>query len=73
VATSKVTIVGDTATAVTICHNPMVLPVGDEGQHVFTCGLWYHDRYVRTPEGWRIAERVEQKSYVDNMPGGLAG
>jgi len=71
VATSKVTIDGDTATGVTICHNPMVLPLPDGAEHVFICGLWYHDRYVRTPDGWRIAERVEQKTYVENMPEGL--
>jgi 3-phenylpropionate/cinnamic acid dioxygenase small subunit len=23
-------------------------------------GLWYHDLLVRTPEGWRIAERVQK-------------
>lgn len=71
VATSKVTIDGDTATGVTVCHNPMVLPLPDGGEHVFVCGLWYRDRFVRTPAGWRIAERVEQKTYVQNMPEGL--
>ncbi|MCU1380295.1 MAG: hypothetical protein JWN29_3278 [Acidimicrobiales bacterium] len=71
IATSKITIDGDTATGVTICHNPMVFPLPDDGEHVFVCGLWYHDKYVRTPAGWRIAERVEEKSYVENMPPGL--
>jgi hypothetical protein len=71
IATSKVTIDGDTATGVTICHNPMVFPLPDGGEHVFVCGLWYHDKYVRTPAGWRIAERIEEKSYVENMPEGL--
>jgi hypothetical protein len=70
VATSKVTIDGDTATGVTICHNPMVLGEGDQEQ-VFVCGLWYHDTYVRTPAGWRIKERVEEKTYVKDMPAGL--
>ena len=35
---------------------------------VFYCGLWYVDELVRTPDGWRINERVEEKSYVHNMP-----
>jgi hypothetical protein len=70
VATSKVTIDGDSATGVTICHNPMVLGEGDQEQ-VFVCGLWYHDTYVRTPAGWRIKERVEEKTYVKDMPAGL--
>ncbi len=71
VPTSKVTLDGDRATAVTICHNPMVLPLPDGGEHLFVCGLWYRDTFVRTPAGWRIAERVEEKTYVDNMPPGL--
>jgi hypothetical protein len=71
VSTSKVELNGDTATGVTICHNPMVLPLPDDGEHVFVCGLWYRDDYVRTADGWRIARRVEEKTYVDNMPAGM--
>ena len=71
VSTSKVVLDGDTATGVTICHNPMVLPLPDGGEHVFVCGLWYRDKYIRTPAGWRISERVEEKTYVQNMPEGL--
>lgn len=71
VSTSKVDIDGDTATAVTICHNPMVLPLPDGGEHVFVCGLWYKDTFVRTPAGWRISSRVEEKAYVQNMPAGM--
>jgi 3-phenylpropionate/cinnamic acid dioxygenase small subunit len=69
VATSQVTIDGDTARARTICHNPMVMPIGDDKVQVFYCGLWYVDELVRTPDGWRIAKRVEEKSYIHNMPG----
>jgi hypothetical protein len=31
----------------------------------------YHDRYQRTPEGWKFAERVDEIKYLDNTP--LAG
>ena len=31
----------------------------------------YHDRYRRTPEGWRFAERIYEIKYVDTTP--LAG
>lgn len=58
---------GDTATARTICHNPMVMDRGGK-EHVFICGLWYVDKLVRTEEGWRIRERVEERCYVENMP-----
>jgi hypothetical protein len=71
VATTRVVLDGDTATGRTICHNPMVVEhAGDTT--VFFCGLWYHDRFVRTPSGWRIAERIEEKSYMHNVPGWMA-
>ena len=54
---------GDTATARTICFNPMVV----DDARVFFVGLWYHDRLLRTPTGWRFVERVEECSYFHNL------
>ena len=68
IANSMIELRGDTATGRTICHNPMVMTRPDGQTHVFYCGLWYLDRLVRTPEGWRIRERVEEKSYFHNLP-----
>jgi uncharacterized protein (TIGR02246 family) len=31
----------------------------------------YHDRYQRTPDGWRFTERVDEIEYLDTTP--LAG
>ena len=31
-------------------------------------GLWYLDKLVRTPAGWRISERVEEACYRHNVP-----
>lgn len=70
VATAKITIDGDVAYGRTICHNPMVLGEGAQAQAMFL-GLWYVDRFVRTPDGWRIAERSEERGYVHNAPGGF--
>lgn len=67
VATSELTIAEDSAEAKTICHNPMTMIV-DGAEWVFFCGLWYHDRFTRTPHGWRIIERTEEKSYFFNLP-----
>ena len=61
---------GDRAKVRSICHNPMVMD-RDGKEHVFVCGLWYVDELVRTEAGWRIAERVEERCYVDNMPSDL--
>jgi hypothetical protein len=52
---------GDTASSRTICFNPMVLG-GDQKQILF-CGLWYDDKFIRTPEGWRMSRRVETKCF----------
>ena len=71
ISTSKIELNGDTATGVTVCHNPMVLPAKDGSETVFVCGLWYHDKFVRTADGWRIKERIEEKTYVKDMPEGL--
>jgi len=35
---------------------------GDQNQ-VYFCGLWYEDAFVRTPEGWRMSQRVETKCF----------
>jgi 3-phenylpropionate/cinnamic acid dioxygenase small subunit len=59
-ATSTFDIDGDVARVRTICFNPMVIT--DE-QQVFFCGLWYRDVMVRTPAGWRIRERHEDRGW----------
>ncbi len=62
-----ITVTGDTATARTPCHNPMVYLDADGNEQVYVCGLWYDDRLVRTTEGWRIAERVEERCYLSGL------
>ena len=68
VATTKLDLDGDTARARTILFNPMVhrSAVGEE--QVFFIGLWYRDRLVRTPDGWRIAERHEDMAWSHSVP-----
>jgi hypothetical protein len=52
---------GDTATSRTICFNPMVM--GGDKQQIYFVGIWYVDEFVRTPEGWRMSRRVEEKCF----------
>lgn len=60
---------GDTASAVSIFHNPNELLVEGEPWR-FTVGGRYHDRLARGPEGWRITTRVEETTWWDHpMPG----
>jgi SnoaL-like domain len=55
---------GDTATSKTLCHNPMTLKEGDGKQRMMFVGLWYHDTWVRTADGWRISSRRQEKGYL---------
>src|SRR5262249_50924809 len=68
VATTKLTFDGDVAYGRTLCHNPMVFRDADGDEHVMFCGLWYRDTFVRTPAGWRIKDRYEERSYLLNPP-----
>jgi hypothetical protein len=73
VANMQVRLDGDRATGRIMCHNPQVMDTGGGKRHVFLLGLWYVDEYVRTPKGWRIRSRVEEKSWGLNLPKGLEG
>jgi hypothetical protein len=60
---------GDSASARVVCLNPMGLPVPDKPPHMMFLGLFYLDRYIRTADGWRICERIEERSWGYNVPG----
>ncbi len=65
ISNSVVEIEGDRAKARTYVINPMGFPRKDGNLHIFTVGATYNDELVRTPEGWRIARRVEEFAYMD--------
>lgn len=58
---------GDTATGRTYIQELFRTLDGLEGQNFAI----YHDRYRRTPDGWKFAERVYEIRYLDTSP--LAG
>ena len=49
----------------------MVVDVGGGARQVFFQGLWYRDQLVRTPDGWRLKERVEEGYWNYNVPPGF--
>lgn len=63
----------DRATGRVMCFNPQDMKTRDGGSHIFFCGLWYVDEYRRTPKGWRICRRAEEKSYFFNEPEFMKG
>lgn len=62
VTNRTVVIDGDAAACRSYLFNPMGLPDGD-GLMLFFDGGYYHDKLVRTSDGWRIAERIEVPTY----------
>ena len=81
VGKSRIEIVGDTVKSRTIFHNPLVLPVNDQGQYdpngegtsPFVAGGWYNDTCQETPDGWRIIDRREEHAYMmGDLPPGFA-
>ena len=57
---------GDTATCRSALFNPMGLPDGDSLM-VFFDGGYYRDKLVRTVDGWRIAERIEEPTFSTRL------
>lgn len=68
IATTRLELDGGRAKSRTCLFNPMVYQDADGGEKVFFIGLWYRDQLVRTPKGWRIAERYEEMGYAHNVP-----
>jgi len=71
VSNAALKIDGDRASSTIICFNPMQVNLPDGKAQVMFLGLWYHDKFVRTAQGWRMSERVEQKCFDYNVPGGV--
>lgn len=57
----KIQIRKDHADVRCLCYNPLEL--SNEPKKVAIWGLWYDDKFLRTPGGWRIVERVTQPCF----------
>ncbi|HEY3699339.1 MAG TPA: nuclear transport factor 2 family protein [Spongiibacteraceae bacterium] len=71
IGNASIKISGDTAQSRIICFNPMVVNLADGTNQVMYVGLWYRDKFVRTAQGWRMCERIEEKCFASNAPEGL--
>ncbi len=67
IANSSIKLNGDKATGKTMCHNPMLVKNENGTENLTFIGLWYVDTFVRTQNGWRIAERKEKSSYSRSL------
>lgn len=75
IGNARFRIASDQATGTVACFNPMLLPeaLAEHPGHTMFLGLWYHDEYLRTAEGWRISRRSETRSYASQVPQALMG
>jgi hypothetical protein len=65
VTNREIAIDGDVATSRAYLYNPMGTRRPDGGTDLFFTGGEYRDRWRRTPDGWRIVERVETEWWRD--------
>jgi hypothetical protein len=65
VTNKQITIDGDQATSRSEFYNPMIMSKPDDTTSIFFVGGEYHDQLVRTPDGWRITNRVEKSIWTD--------
>jgi 3-phenylpropionate/cinnamic acid dioxygenase small subunit len=55
----------DTAMVRAMFYNPMIFPGASE---VSECGGYYHHQFLRTAEGWRSRNLVEENLWFKNDP-----
>jgi 3-phenylpropionate/cinnamic acid dioxygenase small subunit len=67
VTNRDVVVDGDKATSRSCFFNPMGLAPGKEEMQLFFDGGYYNDKLVRTADGWRIAERIEETAYTTRL------
>lgn len=68
IAQSEVTLDGDTATVMAYFVNPMVIAQEDGPELLWEFGGYYHHALVRTANGWRSRELVEELVWKRGAP-----
>jgi len=64
----EIAVTGDRATSRAYFYNPMGRPKPEGGVSLFFVGGYYVDELLRTKDGWRITQRLEQQAWVDVRP-----
>jgi hypothetical protein len=71
IANKRVVIDGDTATVRAYFFNPMMISLGDAPPRPTPGGGYYNHRLVRTAEGWRSVELIEEEVWRTGLPSNL--
>jgi len=70
ISNTAVNLAGDRAAARSYLLNPMGFQGPDGDLHWFTVGAQYVDELVRTADGWRIQQRVQEGGFFQGqLPG----
>lgn len=65
ISNSRIEVDEDRATGRTMVNNPMGFQNPDGSLHTFTVWAYYVDKFVRTVDGWRIEERIEEQALME--------
>jgi hypothetical protein len=71
IANKLVAIDGDTATVRAYFFNPMNITLPDGSSRSTPGGGYYNHRLVRTPDGWRSYELIEEEVWREGLPENL--
>jgi len=58
-----INISGNEATSRCVFYNPMALSIPEGKTQMFFVGGYYNDKLIRTSDGWRITERIEEGAW----------
>lgn len=67
----EITVDGDTASTI-VYFQAQHVKMGTPGGNTFIIAGSYRDRVVRTPGGWKIAQRDQAYAWMDGNPGVVA-
>ncbi len=70
VSNFEISVDGDEATSRCAFYNPMGLPSteGAEALQLMFFGGYYNDKLIRTSNGWRISQRIEESTWDYGRP-----
>jgi hypothetical protein len=71
ISTILVNFNGNHASVRAHCSCPMVLDMGESKTQVFFQGLWYRNSLIRTSDGWKIEQLLEEGYWTHNVPPGF--